>query len=268
MSASSLSASHRLFIFSSTRPISPTLFFVARAPNESVAVIGVNKEVSTLRNAVSYADAQQRRSETSDLIDRIAFGDETAFRLFHDATNGLLFGLLLQVLGHTHAAERALSELYDEIRQNRARFGRQNEGPLTWLLLIAHRRSIECLCSSRPAEAKIDSINITEHRRQIRAAIESIPQSQRRMIELAFFSGMNNLHIALEMGESTATVEDELHSGMLLLLAIFRSVYDSTGLKLKPGSTTEEAGRVSVWWEILHSSPDIQYGEAELQKHK
>lgn len=193
-----------------------------------------------MRNAVSYAGAQQRYSERSDLIERIAQGDETAFRLFHDATNGLLFGLLLQVLGHTRAAERALSELYDEIRLKRPRFGRQTEGPLTWLMLIAHRRTIECLCSSRPAEAKIDSINITDHRRQIRSAIESIPQSQRRMIELAFFSGMNSLEIALEMEESTETVEEELHSGMLLLLAIFRSVYDSTGLKLKPCSTTEE----------------------------
>jgi RNA polymerase sigma-70 factor, ECF subfamily len=183
-------------------------------------------EVSTSRKTVSsYASAQQRSSETSDLIARIATGDETAFQLFHDATNGLLFGLLLRILGHTRTAERALSDLYDEIRQNAVRFNRQNEGPLTWLILIAHRRTIECLCSSRPAKVEIQSINITQQRRQIRSAIESIPTSQRRMIELAFFEGMNNLEIAIEMSESAKAVEEGLNDGMSQLLAIFRSVY-------------------------------------------
>jgi RNA polymerase sigma-70 factor, ECF subfamily len=188
--------------------------------------------VSTARKTISpLANTEATRSETSELILRMANGDDVAYRVFYDATNGLLFGLLLRILGHSPTAERALSDLYDEIRQNAARFGRfgrQNESPLTWLILIAHRRSIESLCSSRITEIEIESINITQQRRELRAAIESIPISQRRMIELAFFSGMSNLEIALEMGESNAAVETELRSGMLLLLKIFRSVYDSS----------------------------------------
>jgi hypothetical protein len=45
------------------------------------------------------------------------------------------------------------------------------------------------------------------------------------MIELAFFEGMNNLEIAIEMSESAKAVEEGLNDGMSQLLAIFRSVY-------------------------------------------
>src|SRR6185503_15481925 len=80
------------------------------------------------------------------LLPWVARGDETAYRLFFEATNGLLFGLLLRILGHTQTAEEVLAELYEEVRRRAAQFGKQNEKPLTWLILMAHRRAIERLC--------------------------------------------------------------------------------------------------------------------------
>lgn len=84
--------------------------------------------------------------QVGTLVPWIARGDEAAFRLFFEATNGLLFGLLLRILGHTQTAEEVLSELYEEVRRRAAQFGKQNERPLTWLILMAHRRAIERLC--------------------------------------------------------------------------------------------------------------------------
>jgi RNA polymerase sigma-70 factor (ECF subfamily) len=199
--------------------------------------------------ASASVSAQHTSGETANLIRWIASGDEAAFRLFYDATNGLLFGLLLRILGHTQTAEVVLTELYEEVRQNAARFGKQNEGPLTWLIFIAHRRAIECLCRRLTAQSEISSkihsgrkstsrqhspINITEQRRLIRKAIDSIPNSQRRMIELAFFSGMNNLEIALEIGDSPEAVEEGLRAAMLRVFGIFRSM----GFSIEPGTET------------------------------
>ena len=183
--------------------------------------------------------SQRSGNATAKLISLIANGDEAAFRLFYDATNGLLFGLLLRILGHSQTAEGVLSELYQEVRQNAARFGKQNEGPLTWLILMAHRRAIERLCRglnkkneiSREISARSKStmaaglpVNITDQRRFIRAAMESIPNSQRVMIELALFSGLNRVEIALEMGESPEAVEDSLRFAVLRIFGTFRSI--------------------------------------------
>jgi len=170
------------------------------------------------------------------LVQFIARGDRAAYRVFFEATNGLLFGLLLRILGHTQTAEEVLSELYEEVRQKAARFGKQNERPLTWLILMAHRRAIERLCSQLTSEnlsktgkpksinAGNSSINITEQRRLVRAALEAIPPLQHRMVELAFFSGMTNLEIAEELGQSVQAVEDGVRYAMLQLFVAFKSI--------------------------------------------
>ena len=186
------------------------------------------------------------RGRAADLIPWIARGDEAAFRLFHEATNGLLFGLLLRVLGHTQTAEEVLSELYEEVRQKASRFGKQNERPLTWLIFMAHRRAIECLCqrlTTRKNGSKTVSdsaINITAQRRLIRDAMDSIPRLQQEIIELTFFSGMTNLETARELGLSREEVEDGLGCAMLQLFRLFQSmnfqpvIYDENKTEMAP----------------------------------
>jgi RNA polymerase sigma-70 factor (ECF subfamily) len=204
------------------------------------------------KTALSLVRAQPAsREREATLIPWIAKGDEAAFRLFYDATNGLLFGLLLRILGHTQTAEDVLSELYEEVRKKAARFGKQNERPLTWLILIAHRRAIEHLCrrlttqnegsrkiggKTRSTTVPDSSINITEQRRLIRAAMDSIPYLQQRMVELAFFSGMTNLEIAMKLGQSPEAVEEGLRYAMLQLFGLFKSM----GFSLEPEKETLE----------------------------
>ena len=169
---------------------------------------------------------QSEREREAGLIGWIAKGDVAAFREFHEATNGLLFGLLLRMLGQTQIAEEVLAELYEEVRLSAARFGRQNERPLTWLIFIAHRRATEFLCrkNSYQRQTAIEAINITEQRRHIRGAMDSIPELQQRMVEMAFFSGMSSLEIAKELGQSPEQVETHLRNAILRLFQLFRSM--------------------------------------------
>ena len=174
------------------------------------------------------------RERQADLIALIARGDAAGFREFYDATNGLLFGLLLRILGHTQTAEEVLSELYEEVRQKAARFGRQNERPLTWLIFMAHRRAIECLCGKlRTQSQKTITINITEQRRLIREAMDSMPDLHQQMIEMAFFAGMTNHQIAKEVGQTPERVEADLRQAMLRLFQLFSS------MGFSPRNTTE-----------------------------
>ena len=179
--------------------------------------------------ALSKTELYQRGSRLSKgkpeakLIGLITTGDEAAFNIFHSATNGLLFAILLHILGHTQTAEEVLSEIYDEIKRRSVWLSRKNEQPLIWLILIAHRRGVERLYRQLNTKGAlqggngitvVDFINITEQRRQIRAALQSIPPLHRRMVELAFFSGMTNSEIAMELGQPCEVVDDGLRSGM------------------------------------------------------
>ena len=171
-----------------------------------------------------------------NVISAMQNGDEAAFHAFYTATNGLLFAILLHVLSHTQIAEEVLSELYEEVKRKATWFNRHREQRLTLLLLIAHRRAVERLCRERPSQYGLPShgqrksirgnayINITEHRRIIRSMLEAIPNLQRRMIELAFFSGMNNFEIAKELHVPCELVEEGIRSGTLRFFCAFRSL--------------------------------------------
>jgi len=67
------------------------------------------------------------------LLPLVARGDEATYRRFCEVTNGLLFGLLLRILGHTQTAEEVLAEVYEEVSWRAALFSKQTERPLTWL---------------------------------------------------------------------------------------------------------------------------------------
>jgi len=203
----------------------------------------IQKE-NCLQKETRRAVQQLTADQVGTLLPWIARGDEAAFRLFFEATNGLLFGLLLRILGHTQTADEVLSELYEEIRRRAAQFGKKNERPLTWLILMAHRRAIERLCNQLTINSETlrkrrhktrlvpsSSINITEQRRLVRATLEAIPPLQHRMIELAFFSGMTSLEIAKELGQSPVSVEGGVRSAMLQLFRLFKSM----GFSVEPG---------------------------------
>jgi DNA-directed RNA polymerase specialized sigma24 family protein len=163
-------------------------------------------------------------------------GDEAAFRLFYSATNGLLFAILLRILSRTQVAEEVLEELYNEVKRKAIWFNQNSKQRLTCLMLISHRCAVERLCDERLRTSALQSrneresisavsfINITEHRRLIRSMLNAIPYLHRQMIELSFFSGMNNFEIAKELGVAPEVVEDGIRSGTLSLFRAFMSL--------------------------------------------
>jgi RNA polymerase sigma-70 factor (ECF subfamily) len=223
------------------------LFFTLTA-SKSLAVCWTQENAVQLSRKPALFLVKTQHSianQVGTLLPRIARGDEASFHLFFEATNGLLFGLLLRILGHTGTAEEVLSELYEEVRRRAAQFGKQNERPLTWLILMAHRRAIERLCNhlntnreklrtSGGKTKSTSSINITEQRRLVQAVLDAMPPLHHRMIELAFFSGMTNLEIAKEVGQSPAVVEAGLQYAMLQLFGLFKSM----GFSAEPGTQT------------------------------
>jgi len=222
------------------------LLFLTLTPSKKVLVSSTEESAVQLPRKPAFSLVRTQHSianQVGTLLPRIARGDEASFNLFFEATNGLLFGLLLRILGHTGTAEEVLSELYEEVRRRAAQFGKQNERPLTWLILMAHRRAIERLCnqlntnreklSTSGGKTKSTSwINITEQRRLVQAVLDAIPPLHHRMIELAFFSGMTELEIAKEVGQSAAVVEAELQHSLLQLFGLFTSM----GFSVEPGT--------------------------------
>ena len=195
------------------------------------------------RKGVLSLAAREERTSGQDLVELIqlvAEGDESAFAPFYDATSGLLFGLLLLTLGDTATAEEALADVYSEVREQAVQFDKRHEWLATWLITIAHRHALEQLLLSNSVQQPPVSVGLaaqntltavnkigmskSEHQRLVCSSLDSLSPVQRKMIELAYFSGMRPREIAMNLEQPVEMVKSGLQHGMLKLYRLFKSM--------------------------------------------
>ncbi len=154
----------------------------------------------------------------SALIARIAQRDREAFSRFYDAFAGLALGLIRRILRDPAAAEEVLQEVFWQVWQEAERYDPKRGSPEAWLVMRAKTRAIDKLRAIRRREktfvAPVDE-SVTrsdeatgenpgvaaEARGLVRSALDSLPEAQRRVVELAFFDGLTQSEIARKLGE-------------------------------------------------------------------
>ncbi len=191
------------------------------------------------RSALRDLKARPADPAPETLLRAIAAGDNTATARFTAATSGLLFGLLLRILGDTAIADQVLLKIYDEVRHHAASFEKNSDSLLTWLITITHRRALEQLCSSKEDQlflisvglatalrsGPIDQIGIRKsaHRQLVGATLSSLSPLESKIVELTYFSGMTPLEISEKLGQSPEVVKTGLQCGIQGLYNLFRN---------------------------------------------
>ena len=167
------------------------------------------------------------------LLQRIASGDRLALAEFYDQIAGPLFSTATRILGEAHEAEEVVQDVFVQIWEKAATFDTALGTPFTWAMRITRNRSIDRL-RSRQRRTKLaaqfqENFEITaggenaaaelgeEAVGQIRSTVGSLPADQRRVIEMAFFSGLTHVEIAEALGEPLGTVKARIRRGMLKL---------------------------------------------------
>ncbi len=168
--------------------------------------------------------SQLTELEDHDLVLRIAKGDVRAFEAIYDRHSAQAFGLAMRVTGRRGAAEEATQDAFLGLwRAARSYDG--NRGTLkTWLLSMVRNRSIDCLRreARHSRDLEIDDALVTqleaaerteqrvadlEESRHARQLLVSLPDDQRRVIELAYFKGLTQTEIAAKVGAPLGTVK-------------------------------------------------------------
>ena len=158
------------------------------------------------------------------LIAQVARGDTTAYEMLYDRYAAAGLGLALKITGDQALAEEVLQETFWRVWRKADLFQNQRGAFTSWFFGIARNLSIDMLRrrrtqvqpadeSDRMIEQTADpSLDVPEtawlrlKHQQMRAAIESLPDEQRYVIELAYFRGMTRQEIAQATGEPLGTV--------------------------------------------------------------
>jgi RNA polymerase sigma-70 factor (ECF subfamily) len=172
-----------------------------------------------------------------DLIQATAQGDATALMSLYDRYNRLAFGLAYRILGNPSLAEEAVQDAYLQVWNRAASFDTARGSNVRgWLMTIVHNRSIDIRrrdIDHKPAHVALDdaehqvsvpdvwnsvSANLTQE--TMRAAVATLPQDQRRTIELAFFEGLSHGEIAEREHTPLGTVKGRMRLGLKKLRTV------------------------------------------------
>ena len=175
------------------------------------------------------------QQDDAALIARLRARDELAedaMADLYDRYSGIVYGVALRVLGDTTAAEDVLQEVFLQLWRRPEVFQAERGRLAPWLAVIARNRAID-LVRKRPHEEDIDDVpissgvNLEDSSAQrlavekVRGVLSTLPQEQRKALEMAFFEGMTHTEIARKTGEPLGTVKTRIRSALLAVRKAF-----------------------------------------------
>jgi RNA polymerase sigma-70 factor, ECF subfamily len=181
-------------------------------------------------------------SSDVDLMLGIQSGDADALSQLYDRYNGIVKALILRIIHNETEADDLLQEVFMEIWNQAKNFSAQKGKPLGWMVTLTRRRAIDALrkkqaysraeerFQAEPEQQPLAWVqNVTENEIQagdtrvlMAKVINSLPEAQQQVIELAFFRGMSQREIAANTNIPLGTVKTRLELGL-------KKIYD--GLK-------------------------------------
>jgi RNA polymerase sigma-70 factor (ECF subfamily) len=167
-----------------------------------------------------------------EVMQLVQAGDTRAFELLFDRHGGPAFSLAYRMAGNRGAAEDVVQEAYLSIWRSRLRYDPSRGSVRTWVLGIVHNRAIDALRRSVVHDRRQSAMEGIEERqeapertdvevarreeaRSIRSALDTLPEEQRKTIELAYFGGFSHSQIAELLGEPIGTVKGRMRLGLV-----------------------------------------------------
>jgi RNA polymerase sigma-70 factor, ECF subfamily len=167
------------------------------------------------------------------LLARAAEGRQEAVAVLFDRHQGSMYGLALRITGDDATAQDAVQDAFVSIWRNASRFDADRASARSWMLAIAHHRSVDAVRRRRPltalpeTESRVPAALVlpdvwTEVRVRldaatIRRALDRLSAVQREVIELAYFAGLTQQDIATRTGTPLGTVKSRARLGLLAL---------------------------------------------------
>jgi RNA polymerase sigma-70 factor, ECF subfamily len=172
------------------------------------------------------------QSVWSRYLERSAGGDQGAFALLYDASRRLVYATALRILGDPADAEEVTLDVYLQVWRNAKDYVDHRGTVVAWLLMLARSRAIDRLRSrasrTRREEpfqefaqfrstdpAPDHEIELSQRRRRVVSALDTLPPEQREVIELAFFSGLTHTELAAQLNQPLGTVKTRVRQGMM-----------------------------------------------------
>lgn len=167
------------------------------------------------------SDGRMSDADDMGLLGRIESGDQAAMSALFDRYGTLVYSVALRVLKDASEAEDVMQEIFVQVWKNPGAYVSGKGSLAGWLAVVSRNRSIDAIRKRRPAEplelfALPAATNLARDAERdfllgkIRGVMGSLPEEQRKPLELAFFEGLSHSEIAAKTGDPLGTVKTRI----------------------------------------------------------
>lgn len=178
-------------------------------------------------------------SEDRRAIDRMTQRDSAALADLYDRYARSVYSLACRILSDRTEAEDVVQEVFSQAWRQAGAYDERRAPVAGWLLMMTRTRAIDRL-RARSGRVQMvqalptlpdppdqhegpEALAIGEQEAaRVRAALETLSDSQRSAIELAYYEGLSQSDIAARLREPLGTVKTRIRTGLLKLRAALR----------------------------------------------
>ena len=173
-----------------------------------------------------------------DLISLVG-DDPQAFALLYDRHSRAAYSLAYRMMNGRQAAEDLAQDAFLKVWRAATSYRADRGGVRTWILSIVRNQGKDQLryhatrrrtqdkveasaARTQPSEAFAETWRNSQ-RAQVREALNTLPQEQLKILELAYFSGYTHVEIADLLGVPLGTVKGRMRLGLKKLRGHFEA---------------------------------------------
>lgn len=172
---------------------------------------------------------EHRDPTDATLIARVAGGDRTAFEELHRRYARAIYGLALRRIRDRGRAEDATQDVFAAVWRSAARYDPARGAGAPWLFVVARNAVTDVL--RRTPETPTDELGQSASREpgpdqraeadweawQVHRAVETLPDTERPLVELAYWGGMTQSEIAGYLNLPLGTVKTRTRAALARL---------------------------------------------------
>jgi RNA polymerase sigma-70 factor, ECF subfamily len=180
---------------------------------------------------------EERSRADAQLLRRMAGGDKDALAEIYDRFSRPLYSTAFHILRDATEAQDIVHDVFIALWEKAKVFESERGTAFSWAVTLTRNRSIDrvrtrrrragLLEQSLPADLGYEEkaseqgadaeASRGDEARVVRAAMATLPDDQKRAVELAFFSGLTQQEIAARLQEPLGTIKARIRRGLLKL---------------------------------------------------
>jgi RNA polymerase sigma-70 factor, ECF subfamily len=164
------------------------------------------------------------------LVSAMAAGDQDSLRTLNRRYGHALSAVADRILRDKADAEEVAADVLWQLWRDASRFDRSRGSVGAWIMMMVRSRAIDRLrtrtsrlrrdtdpVEPAPSDDPSNQIHSAESRRKVQDALAKLNESERDLLQLAYFSDLSQSEIAGRTGLPLGTVKTRMRSGLIRL---------------------------------------------------